>query len=244
MRELVTLDGTATPADGLGFFFPPAEFLGEFDFHVAEKILHDIEPNVGADNDDGQFITMAETLRRIQVAHESGNRWSRLEPETEGPPPLLGLLPDMARPRPAAPMGDFPPPDFEDEHQMQRPSRPGVVFPGGRSPYNIGHDDLHPPALGPRDPFTPSLTSPALLPGHVPASGMHPTFDDPLFDRQGPRGQAPPAAYDPQLPPGARWDPIGPGGRPRFPGPGPGDGSFGGGGSSFGGGAPGFGGII
>jgi hypothetical protein len=36
---------------------------------------------------------------------------------------------------------------------------------------------------------------------------MHPTFDDPLFGgRGGQRG-----GYDPQAPPGARYDPVGPG---------------------------------
>jgi hypothetical protein len=69
---------------------------------------------------------------------------------------------------------------------------------------------------------------------------MHPTFDDPLFRGQGGQG-----GFDPAAPPGARYDPVGPGdplrdnrGGPRFPGGGFGGGGFGGGG--FGGG--GFGG--
>lgn len=55
---------------------------------------------------------------------------------------------------------------------------------------------------------------------------MHPTFDDPLFGRQGQGG-----AYDPMAPPGARYDPVGPRGTPRdgrmgprFPGGGGGSG--------------------
>jgi hypothetical protein len=59
---------------------------------------------------------------------------------------------------------------------------------------------------------------------------MHPTFDDPLFRGQGGQG-----GYDPAAPPGARYDPVGPGdplrdncGGPRFPGGGFGGGGFGG----------------
>ena len=132
------------------------------------------------------------------------------------------------------------PPDFDDEFEMQRGARP-VLLPG-QSPYNIGHDDLNPPGLGPQDPFRGSFTGGG-LPRPGGSGGMHPTFDDPLFTGQGggnPR--APGQGYDPQAPPGARWDPLGPGGNPRFPGPGSGQGgNFGGGG--FGGGFGG-GGII
>lgn len=68
---------------------------------------------------------------------------------------------------------------------------------------------------------------------------MHPTFDDPLFQGQG-RGGVQGEEYDPQAPPGARWDPVGPGGGPR-PRQGGRGGPFGGGGGGFGGG---FGGDI
>jgi hypothetical protein len=68
--------------------------------------------------------------------------------------------------------------------------------------------------LGPHDPLRPHLGGGGLpRPGGF--SGMHPTFDDPLF--QGPgrsRGQGS-GGFDPQAPPGARWDPVGPGGGPR-----------------------------
>lgn len=109
-------------------------------------------------------------------------------------------------------------------------------MPGG-SPFNIGHDDLNPPGLGPNDPLRGSFIGGG-LPRPGGGSGMHPTFDDPLFGGQGGDGQG---GYDPQAPPGARWDPTGPVGNPRFPGPGNGRGNqpFGGGG--FGGG---FGGHI
>lgn len=133
-------------------------------------------------------------------------------------------LPDLARPRPV-PQGELPPPGFEDEHQLRRPP-PDLTMPGGRSPYNIGHDDLNPPGLGPHDPLRGSFIGGG-LPQPGGGSGMYPTFDDPLFQGQG-RGQG---GYDPQAPPGARWDPLGPGGNPRFPGPGGSPfGGFGGGG--------------
>lgn len=81
---------------------------------------------------------------------------------------------------------------------------------------------------------------------------MHPTFDDPLFaGRRGPGGGGegvydgqyvndkttlplfgcgvPANALGDRIPPGARYDPVGPGG-PRFPGPG--RGGFGGAGGA------------
>lgn len=151
------------------------------------------------------------------------------------PFPRPGELPDSARPRPGAPSGEFMPPGFEDEYDINRPPAGmygGLTMPGsGRSPFNIGHDDLHPPGLGPNDPFRGSG-----LPSGFGGSGggMHPTFDDPLFAGQGGRtgpGQGSGGDFDPQVPPGARYDPLGPGGGPRYPGPGSGQGGhpFGGG---------------
>ncbi|KAG7410677.1 hypothetical protein Forpe1208_v009693 [Fusarium oxysporum f. sp. rapae] len=127
------------------------------------------------------------------------------------PPPAIPR-PEMTPPRPH-PVGDFPPPGFEDEFEMNRPPRSGLQMPG-RSPYDIGHDDLNPPGLGPHDPLRGSFTGGLPQPGA--GSGMHPTFDDPLFGGQGGDGES---GFDPQVPPGARWDPTGPGGNPKFPGP-------------------------
>ena len=133
--------------------------------------------------------------------------------------------PLAAAPRRPVPVGDFPPPGFEDEYEMQRPPRgmPGGL--GGRNPMTIGDSDLYPPGLGPNDPLRMGPGGGGFRGG----GGMHPTFDDPLFGGQG--GGQP---YDPRAPPGARYDPIGPGdgppnlrGGPRFPG--------GGGGGGFGG---------
>ena len=63
---------------------------------------------------------------------------------------------------------------------------------------------------------------------------MHPTFDDPLF--AGRRGQGQGPGFNGPVPPGARYDPVGPGEGPRdhmprdgFPGGGgPNQGGFGG----------------
>ena len=165
-------------------------------------------------------------------------------------------LPPLAQPRPfddplAAgprrpyPAGDFPPPGFEDEYEINNRPRGGIG--GERRPLNIGERDLYPPGLGPHDP----LRGGGFGPG---GGGMHPTFDDPLFGGRGGggggySGQYVSTFHSPvdlpekgvadmplrRVPPGARYDPIGPGdgppqgrGGPRFPGSGGG----------FGGGAP------
>ncbi|EXK24167.1 hypothetical protein FOXG_22385 [Fusarium oxysporum f. sp. lycopersici 4287] len=135
------------------------------------------------------------------------------QPFRRYPMPNLDLLPppeipppEMARPRPQ-PVGDFTPPGFEDEYEVNRPPRSGLQMPG-RSPYNIGHDDLNPPGLGTHDPLRGSFTG-GVLPRPGGGSGMHPTFDDPLFGGQGGDGSS---GFDPQAPPGARWDLTGPGG--------------------------------
>ena len=147
--------------------------------------------------------------------------------QPEGPPAYDPLredhLPPRAQPRPfddpladvprrPFPAGDFPPPGFEDEYEINRP--PGGIGGGpARRPLNIGERDLYPPGLGPHDPLR-------IGGGGFPGGGgMHPTFDDPMFGGGGGAG-----GYDPRAPPGARYDPIGPGdgppmGRgPRFPG--------------------------
>ncbi|PYH96643.1 hypothetical protein BO71DRAFT_348786 [Aspergillus ellipticus CBS 707.79] len=135
-------------------------------------------------------------------------------------------------PRRPVPAGDFPPPGFEDEFEIQRPLRgyPGGM--GGRNPLSIGERDLYPAGLGPNDPFRGGI-GPGLGGG---GGGMHPTFDDPLFGGRGGN-----QGYDPRAPPGARYDPVGPGQGPPF---GRGRGPYGGSGSGggFGGGFGGFGG--
>jgi hypothetical protein len=139
--------------------------------------------------------------------------------------------PLAAAPRRPQPVGDFPPPGFEDEYDLNRPPR-GMPGPGGMPFGNIGERDLYPPGLGPNDPLRIGPGGGGFRGG----GGMHPTFDDPIFGGQG--GQAP---FDPRAPPGARYDPVGPGDGPpnipggrRFPG-GPRGGPGGMGGNPFGG---------
>ncbi|KAI0103670.1 PI31 proteasome regulator N-terminal-domain-containing protein [Nemania sp. FL0031] len=142
---------------------------------------------------------------------------------------------DPLRPQPRQPVpaGDFPPPGFEDPYDLNRPR--GPLMPD-RTPFgNIGADDLNPPGLGPHDPLRPGLGVPGGgLPRLGGSRGMHPTFDDPLFGGGGGMG----AEFDPQVPPGARYDPLGPGGLPRLGGRRPGGGN-----NPFGGGQGGFGGF-
>lgn len=184
-----------------------------------------------------------------RAVRENADRVGREGPSRQPrPDPLEPVLPQPVRPYPfddplaapprmPVPVGDFAPPGFEDEFEINRPPRGGGLrMPGdGRSPFNIGHDDLHPPGLGPHDPFRGSFVPGGGLPrpGGM-GGGMHPTFDDPLF--QGPQGGGEGGGFDGQIPPGARWDPVGPGLRgPRFGGGGPG-GGFGSGGFGPGGG--------
>ncbi|KAI9717215.1 MAG: hypothetical protein M1828_007408 [Chrysothrix sp. TS-e1954] len=122
-------------------------------------------------------------------------------------------------PRRGGPIPDFPPPGFEDEHNMQGPPRgfgPSGGMPGGPLA-NYGHDDLYPSGLGPRDP---------LRVGSDARGGMAANF------------QQPGRGYDAQRPEGARWDPIHGGDDDLMGGPGMGMGPRGGPGS----GVPGFGG--
>lgn len=81
-------------------------------------------------------------------------------------------------------------------------------LPGAGSPFNIGHDDLNPPGLGPNDPLRGSFVG-----GGGFGGGMHPTFNDPLFRGTGGRGRG--GQGNPQVPEGARYDPLGPGDGPQ-----------------------------
>lgn len=153
-------------------------------------------------------------------------RDERRDPARPNPYPYAD---PMAAPRRPQPTSDFPPPGFDDEYDLMRPPR---GMQPGRTPFgNIGERDLYPPGLGPNDPLRIGPGGGGMRGG----GGMHPTFDDPMFG--GRRGQG--GGYDPMAPPGARYDPVGPGderpqgrlaGGPRFPG-----GSGLGGGNPFGG---------
>ncbi len=162
----------------------------------------------------------------------------RAQPASDRDPLRDDRLPPSAQPRPfhdplAAeprypqpyPAGDFSPPGFEDEYEINR--RLGRGMPG-RNPLNIGERDLYPPGLGPNDPLRGGI-GPGL--GGIGGGGMHPTFDDPMFGRVG-------GVRGSQVPPGARYDPIGPGDGPPhlgFPGGGRGGRGAGGPPNPFGG---------
>ena len=166
----------------------------------------------------------------------SGNNPSSRQPSNpqSHPTPYPHGLYDPSVEAPAArarpfPTGEMRPPGFEDEYDILRPAGRA---PMGGSPFgNVGERDLYPPGLGPRDPLRPHLG------GGGGGGGMHPTFDDPMF---GTRGGGGGQGYDPQAPPGARYDPVGPGsggGGPRDPRGGMG--GMGGGGGRFPGGGGG-----
>ncbi len=154
-----------------------------------------------------------EESREAQSNQQQSSRRGQQPPPQEFDPPGYEPLREdrdqPVRPRPfhdplAQPRRPLPEPipGFEDEHEALRPPRGGM--PGMGMPH-YGDRDLYPQGLGPRDPFYGGV-GPGL--GPPGGGGMHPTFDDPLFAGQGRRGQG----YDPQAPPGSRYDPIGPGG--------------------------------
>ena len=100
------------------------------------------------------------------------------QPLPAQPRPYGGPLP--ASPRRPFPTGDFPPPDLEDEYEINRP-----MGGGERHPLNIGERDLYPPGLGPHDPLRSGGYGPF---GGIGGGGMHPTFDDPMFGGHGGAG--------------------------------------------------------
>ncbi|RMD43818.1 hypothetical protein DV735_g1322, partial [Chaetothyriales sp. CBS 134920] len=111
----------------------------------------------------------------------------------------------QAPPQPL-PTGDFPPPGFEDEYDLNRLPR---ATTGGSQPFgHIGERDLYPPGLAPHDPLRIGPVGGGYRGG---GGGMHPTFDDPLFG-----GTSSAAPLNPIAPPGARYDPIWPGEQPPF----------------------------
>jgi PI31 proteasome regulator N-terminal/PI31 proteasome regulator len=139
-----------------------------------------------------------------EQTQSSSSSQDQRQPPQQRQDPLRGdIYPQPARPHPfddplaaqprrPMPAGDFPPPGFEDEYEINRPG--GRGYPpgfGGRNPLSIGDDDLNPPGIGPHDP---------LRIGGGGHRGMHPTFDDPMFGGGGGLG----GAFDSRHPPGAR----------------------------------------
>jgi hypothetical protein len=116
---------------------------------------------------------------------------------------------DSNLPPRSRPLQEDGPPGFEDEYEMNRGPR-GPFNDNRNVPIPYGDRDLNPPGLGPFPPLQPSIGGY----GEGIIGGMHPTIDDPLFrrnlrdpDSRGPDSRGP----DLSRPPGARWDPTGPG---------------------------------
>ncbi|PTU19676.1 hypothetical protein P175DRAFT_0503218 [Aspergillus ochraceoroseus IBT 24754] len=195
------------------------------------QVIQKLAPGLGK---EGQETSTRTTERQPERAPQRDPlRDDTLPPPAARPYPFNDPLAVVPSRRPVPP-GDFPPPGFEDEFEIQRPARGYPPGFGGRNPLNLGERDLYPAGLGPHDPIRGGI-GPGLG-GVGGGGGMHPTFDDPLFG--GPRG----GGYDPQAPPGARYDPVGPGQGAPF---GRGRGPYGGQGSGGGfGGFGGFGGDI
>lgn len=212
-----------------------------FDLPVKDYISGSALPISSTDSLGEVFISPSRlqdliSLFKINVIEKLAPGLSKASDESSGRDALIGIraerrpdpFPFSRNPNPLAilhprrpqPAGDFAPPGFEDEFEINRPPRAYPPGMGGRSPYNIGDRDLYPAGLGPNDPLRGTIG-----PGFG-SGGMHPTFDDPLFGGPGAGG-----GYDPRAPPGARYDPPGPGGPPFGRGRGP----FGGPGGGFGG---------
>ncbi|SMR58712.1 unnamed protein product [Zymoseptoria tritici ST99CH_1E4] len=169
------------------------------------KLIQKLVPSLNKEGYEEEQETSSSSTREPAPGRED-NR-PRRDPLREDRDPLAQPYPlhdPLAQPRrPRGPLPE-PIPGFEDEFEVQRPPR-GIGQPGGYP--RIGDRDLHPQGLGPNDPFRGGM-GPGFG-GGMGGGGMHPTFDDPLFAGQGGRG----GGYDPQAPPGSRFDPpFGPGG--------------------------------
>ncbi|KAF1814224.1 hypothetical protein P152DRAFT_392602 [Eremomyces bilateralis CBS 781.70] len=190
-----------------GIFITPAR-LQDLATEFKASIIQKLAPGIHKEGYEEAPITS--TGRRDRPQQDPD------EPQPARPYPFHDPLAVPPR-HPRGPLPE-PIPGFEDEHEINRPPRFGPANPMG--PFGgLGERDLHPPGLGPHDPLRPYLGGPA-------GGGMHPTFDDPLF-----RGQGDRQGYDPQVPPGSRYDPVGPGEEPRGRDAGgrfPGGGRFGG----------------
>ena len=155
------------------------------------NILQKVAPGLQKEGYEESAHAASRSHSGEQQAGRRPPQYGRNEDDDDTTPPHHPLrddrLPPLAQPRPynddpfAAeprrpfPAGDFPPPGFDDEYEINRP-RGGLG--GERRPLNIGERDLYPQGLGPHDP----LRGGGFGPG---GGGMHPTFDDPMFGGRG-----------------------------------------------------------
>lgn len=190
-----------------------SDLIGLFKINVIQKLAPGLYKE-GYEDSQG--------LREGQ--QERPPQYDPLRDDTQPPParPYPFDDPLAAPPRRPGPSGDFAPPGFDDEFEIHRPPRGWAPGMGGNLG-GYGDRDLYPPGLGPNDPLRGGV-GPGL--GGGGGGGMHPTFEG-MFGGGRRNG-----GYDPQAPPGSRYDPVGPGGPP-----------FGSGGGPFGRGSGGFGGF-
>ena len=140
--------------------------------------------------EDGQQVGDRDPARSPEGAPQRDPLRDDRLPQPARPHPYRDPL-AAEPPRRPYPSGDFPPPGFEDEYDINRP-RGGFGGGAERRPLNIGERDLYPQGLGPNDPFRPGGIGPGL--GGIGGGGMHPTFDDPMFGGRGGGG----GVFDPQ----------------------------------------------
>jgi hypothetical protein len=210
--------------------FISAGRLSDFGSMMRVEIIQKLIPSLHKEGYEETFTGSAATNPREPAPGREDDRprYDPLREERDPPARPLPLHDPLAQPRRPLPE---PIPGFEDEFEIGRPQHGGI--PGGGFP-RIGDRDLYPAGLGPNDPLRGGV-GPGL--GPMGGGGMHPTFDDPLFTGQGQRGPG----FNPQAPPGSRFDDPGPGfggvggghprgagmgGRPPNPFGGFGDGDF------------------
>ena len=192
-------------------------FIELFKSHIIQKLMPGLHKEGYQESSIPTESISQQGQSLPQVPRDPQPRNPHPEPAPARPYPFDDPL--AVAPRRPQPVPDFAPPDFEDEHQLQAPGRFNPPYPNypGRHPLSIGEDDLHPPGMGPNDPLRIGPGGFA-RPGGL-GGGMHPSFGG--LSGTGAEGEAPP---------GARWDPVGPGrGSGRGRGPGNPFGGFGGG---------------
>ena len=210
--------------------FISAGRLSDFGSLIRISIIQKLVPGIHKEGYEETQQQRSGEASRAQPPPGREPEQPRYDPlrEDREPPARPHPLHDPLVQPPRRPMPE-PMPGFEDEYETLHPPRGGLM--GGPGMPRIGDRDLYPQGLGPRDPLYGGVGPGLGPPGG--GGGMHPTFDDPLFAGQGQRGQG----YDPQAPPGSRYDPVGPGGgghprgagmggRPPNPFGGFGDGDF------------------
>ena len=235
-KEETTAESMEQAAKTIQDIFISAGRLSDLGSHIRIKLIQKLIPGLQKegyeDNSNSSSAATTSTSnepgRTSQPPHSNPH-----QPNVPYPHGIHDPLAEPPRARPF-PAGEMRPPGFEDEYDILRPAG-GHGMPG-RPPVNIGERDLYPPGMGPYDPLRPGPGFGGLGSGGMGGGGMHPTFDDPLFRGPGRQGGG---EYDPQAPPGARYDPVGPwGGAPRDGRGGSGTGRSPGGGLGGGGGPP------